>query len=62
MESKTTKKKEFDTVSFFRNIKEQIANELHGKSFEEQKALLKKIQSGSIKLRTPGHQEQDTNS
>jgi poly-gamma-glutamate capsule biosynthesis protein CapA/YwtB (metallophosphatase superfamily) len=53
MENKTQIKKEFDTVSFFHNIKEQIANELQGKSFDEQKALLKKIQSGDITLKTP---------
>ncbi len=27
-------KKDFDTVAFFRNVKEQIANELRGKSFD----------------------------
>ncbi len=47
----TQLKKDFDTVAFFRNIKEQMANELQGKSFDEQKAVLKKIQSGEIKLK-----------
>lgn len=44
-------KKDFDSVAFFRNIKEQIANELQGKPFDEQKTVLKKIQAGEIKLK-----------
>ncbi len=44
-------KKGFNTVDFFRNVKIQIANELHGKSFEEQKAILRKMKSGEIKLK-----------
>ncbi len=42
--------KDFDTVAFFRNVKEKIANELKGKSFEQQKELLKKFLSGERKL------------
>ena len=34
------KSKEFDTVKFFREVKEKIANETKGMSFEEFKALL----------------------
>jgi poly-gamma-glutamate capsule biosynthesis protein CapA/YwtB (metallophosphatase superfamily) len=61
MKTETQIKKDFDTVAFFRNVKEQIANELYGKSFEEQKALLKKFQSGEIKLKTPNEQENNGN-
>ena len=52
MKTKETKKN-FDTVAFFRKVKEQIAKELEGKSFEQQKEILKKILSGEIKLTTP---------
>ena len=45
--------KKFDSVSFFRNIKEQIAKELIGKSFEEQKVFINKVLSGEIKLSVP---------
>ena len=39
---KTTKKeKSFDTVKTFREIKEQISQELFGKNFEQIKAYLK---------------------
>ena len=49
---KTKEKKEFDSVEFFRKVKEQIAKELLGKSFKEQKEILRKILSGEIKLKS----------
>jgi hypothetical protein len=51
MKTGTQIKKDFDTVAFFRNVKEQIANQLQGKTFEEQKAILRKMKSGEIKLK-----------
>jgi hypothetical protein len=45
--------KDFDSVAFFRNIKEQMAKELAGKTFEQQKEILKKFLSGQIPLITP---------
>lgn len=45
-----TKTKKFDSVSYFRKIKEIIGQELLNKSFEEQREILKKIRSGEIKL------------
>lgn len=57
MNTETEITKDFDSVDFFRNVKEQIANELQGKSFDEQKAVLKKIQSGEIKLKTSKEQK-----
>ena len=53
MRTKNKIKKEFDSVAFFRNVKEQIATELEGKSFEQQKKLIKKYLSGELKLITP---------
>lgn len=49
MKTKTKKKeKDFDTVSTFRRIKEQISLELEGKTFEEIKEFLK---LNSLKLK-----------
>jgi len=42
--------KKFDSVLYFRKIKEQIAKELMGKSFQEQKDYIQKVLSGEIKL------------
>lgn len=50
MKTDTQEKKSFDTVAFFRNVKEQIAEQLQGKSFEEQKVMLERMKSGEIKL------------
>lgn len=45
--------KSFDSVAFFRKVKEQIAKELEGKTFEQKKELLKKYLSGEKKLKRP---------
>lgn len=50
MKSDTEIQKKFDSVSYFRKIKEQIAKELAGKSFQEQKEFINKVLSGEIKL------------
>jgi len=50
MKTNTEIRKKFDSVSYFRKIKEQIAKELAGKSFQEQKEYIKKILSGEITL------------
>ncbi len=42
--------KDFHSVDFFRKVKELISKKLIGKTFEEQKKILQKIQSGEIKL------------
>ncbi len=42
--------KKFDSVLYFRKIKEQIARELAGKSFQEQKEFIKKVLSGELRL------------
>jgi hypothetical protein len=49
MTDRNTRKK-FDSVLYFRKIKEQIAKELEGKSFQEQKDYIQKVLSGEIKL------------
>ncbi|MCX6224438.1 MAG: hypothetical protein NTV01_06750 [Bacteroidia bacterium] len=47
---KTTTKKTFDTVKYFRQIKEKMAEKLCTMTLEEQKEFLRKIRSGDIKL------------
>lgn len=44
------KNKDFNSVAFFRNVKEQMAKYLEGKSFSEQKEILRKMQCGEIKI------------
>ncbi len=61
MKTDTQVKKDFDTVAFFRNVKEQIASQLQGKSFEEQKAILRKMKSGEIKLNSLNEANDSTN-
>jgi len=50
MKTDTEVQKKFDSVLFFRNIKEQIGKHLEGKTFKEQKEFIQKVLSGEIKL------------
>jgi len=50
MKTDTGIQKKFDSVLYFSKIKEQIAKELAGKSFQEQKEFIQKVLSGEIKL------------
>lgn len=43
-------KKSFDTVKFFRQIKEKLAEKLSSMTLKEQKEYLSKIRSGEIKI------------
>jgi hypothetical protein len=43
-------KKEFDTVAFFRNIKEKMAEKMEGMTLEEMHEFFKQIREGKIKL------------
>ena len=47
---KTVIEKKFDSVKFFREIKEKIGRKLSTMTLEEQKEFLRKIRSGEIKL------------
>ena len=47
---KTISKKSFDTVKYFRQIKEKLAEKLSAMTLEEQKEYLRKIREGEIKL------------
>jgi hypothetical protein len=43
-------KKSFDTVKFFRLIKEKLAEKLSKMTIEEQKEYLRKVREGKIKV------------
>jgi len=47
---KTMIDKKFDTVKFFRTIKEKLAERMANMTFEEQREFLKQIREGKIKL------------
>ena len=42
--------KSFDTVKFFRQIKEKLAKELCKMTIEEQKEYLRKVREGEIEI------------
>jgi hypothetical protein len=47
---KTMIKKKFDTVLFFRSIKEKLAEKMINMSFEEQREFLRKVREGKVKI------------
>ena len=47
---KTMTEKTYDTVKFFRQIKEKLAEKLSTMTLEEQKEFLRKVRDGEIKL------------
>jgi hypothetical protein len=47
---KTKTEKTFDTVSFFRAIKEKLSAKMVGMTLEQQKDFMKQVREGKIKL------------
>lgn len=47
---KTKTEKSFDTVAFFRAIKEKLAQKMEGMTLKEQKEFLQKVREGKIKI------------
>ncbi len=47
---KPSTKKEFDTVNFFRSIKEKLAERMINMTFEQQREFLKQVREGKIKI------------
>ncbi len=47
---KTMTEKKFDTVNFFRAIKEKLAARMVNMTLEEQREFLKKVRDGKIKI------------
>ena len=47
---KTKTEKTFDTVAFFRAIKEKLAARMAGMTLKEQKEFMQQVREGKIKL------------
>lgn len=47
---KTTTEKKFDTVQFFRLIKEKLAVRMINMTFDEKREFLKQVREGKIKI------------
>jgi len=47
---KTMTNKKFDTVQFFRAIKEKLAERMVNMTIEEQREFLKNVREGKIKI------------
>jgi len=47
---KTKKKKSFDTVAYFRAIKEKLAKKMAGMTLKQQKEFMQQIREGNIEL------------
>ena len=47
---KTITEKKFDTVKFFRGIKEKLAAKMAGMTLEQQKDFLRQVREGKIKI------------
>ena len=47
---KTMTEKKFDTVKYFRLIKEKLAARMINMTFEEQREFLKQVKEGKIKI------------
>ena len=46
----TKTRKSFDTVAFFRTIKENLAAKMVGMTLEQQKDFIQKVREGKIKI------------
>jgi len=47
---KTKKKKSFDTVAYFRAIKEKLAKKMVGMTLKQQKEFMQQVREGKIEL------------
>ena len=47
---KAKKKKSFDSVTFFRAIKEKLAEKMSGMSLQQQQDFMRKVREGKIKI------------
>ena len=46
----TKKKKSFDTVAYFRAIKEKLAKKMAGMTLKQQKKFMQQVREGKIEL------------
>ncbi len=47
---KTKAEKSFDTVAFFRDIKEKLASRMSGMNLQQQKKFMQQVREGKIKI------------
>ena len=47
---KTTIEEKFDTIKFFRNVKEKLAARIQGMTLQQQQEFLKQVREGKIKI------------
>ena len=47
---KTKTEKSFDTLAFFRAIKEKLAEKMQGMTLEQQKEFMKMVREGKVKI------------
>jgi hypothetical protein len=47
---KAKKEKTFDSVAFFRTIKEKLAEKMAGMTLQEQHDFMRKVREGKIKI------------
>jgi hypothetical protein len=47
---KTMTEKKFDTVNYFRSIKEKLAERMAKMNIDEQREFLKQVREGTIKI------------
>lgn len=47
---KTKKNKKFDTVAFFRRIKDKLSEKMKRMTLDEQKEFLRQVRDGKIKI------------
>ncbi len=48
--SKTKTEKKFDTVAFFRAVKEKLAAKMEGMTLSEKKMFMQQVREGKIKI------------
>lgn len=48
--SKAKAEKKFDTVTFFRSVKEKLAAKMEGMTLSEKKVFMKQVREGKIKI------------
>ena len=46
----TTTEKKFDTVKFFRNVKEKLAKRMEGMTLQQKKEFMMQVREGKIKI------------
>jgi len=47
---KTMIEKQFDSVQFFRSVKEKLSARMANMTFEEQREFLKQVREGKVKI------------